>query len=98
MVVATSESAHVAFEPPVAISQFEEIVNRLKSLEKVDRLSEKATDELALLVEMFDHIERVDKQLKLLREKDVDLDLSIRKEFLSLSRAFDLNHREKGTL
>jgi len=69
---------------------------RLKSLEQKEKLSDKALDELYLLMEMFDHIERVEKQLKREKERDAALDASIRKEFASLARAYDLSVREKG--
>lgn len=62
---------------------------RLRHLEKKDTLSDKALDELLLLLEMFDHIERVEKQLKGLRDRDDALDKSIRKEFAALSKVYD---------
>lgn len=67
---------------------------RLKSLQVKDKLSEKGQDELFLLLEMFDHVEREEKKLKGLRDKDAALDASIRKEFTALSRAYDNSVRE----
>jgi len=76
-----------------AASQLNAVRGRLKYLETKDGLSEKSLDELNLLLEMFDHVERVEKQLKKLREKDVVLDGVIRKEFGSLLRGYDAHRK-----
>jgi hypothetical protein len=74
---------------------FSVLRRRLQTLERQPHLSEKAVEELYLLLEMFDHVERVEKQLKTLRDKDALLDMQIRKEFGVLSRAYDHSVREK---
>lgn len=73
---------------------FKDLRTKLRLLEKNPKLSDKSLDELYLLLEMFDHIEKVEQQLHTLHIKDAALDASLRKEFASLSRAYDLTLRE----
>lgn len=74
---------------PDALSQFAKLRVKLKHLEKLGTLNDKATEELFLLLEMFDHVERVDKQLDILKKEDALLDITVRKEFATISRAYD---------
>mmetsp|Transcript_81064 Transcript_81064/g.153321 ORF Transcript_81064/g.153321 Transcript_81064/m.153321 type:complete len:81 (+) Transcript_81064:110-352(+) len=69
-----------------------------QGLEKLTKsnLSQHGVDQIELLLELFDHIERVEMQLAALRKKDTVLENCIRKEFVSLSRTYDAHIRSTG--
>lgn len=64
--------------------------------ERNTRLSDKARRELFLVLELLDHIERVEKQLKGLREKDTQISVAVRKEFVALSKSYEVLLRNRG--
>lgn len=79
-----------------AMSQLEGLRGKLKALDLNPKITEKAAQELYLLLEMFRQVEGVENQLRTHLEKDAMLDAAIRREFASVSRSYDANLREKG--
>jgi len=63
---------------------------KLKVLETRTKLSVTAQDQLQMLLELLEHVDRAERSLEHLKEKDAALDALIRKDFLSLTRAYEL--------
>eukprot|EP00927_Polykrikos_kofoidii_P037829 TRINITY_DN32033_c0_g2_i1.p1 TRINITY_DN32033_c0_g2~~TRINITY_DN32033_c0_g2_i1.p1 ORF type:complete len:553 (+),score=79.98 TRINITY_DN32033_c0_g2_i1:37-1659(+) len=62
---------------------------QLRALEFRDELSKSCKDEVQLILELFDHLDRAEKQLVSLNEEDEAVDAAICKEFIELSQISD---------
>lgn len=105
-----SQASVAIAEPPPLYNIAAEVIHAPDSKAKIDslratlkafdernkKLSEKARRELFLVLEMLDHIERVEKQLKGLREKDSQVGVAMRKEFVALSKSYEVMLRDRG--
>lgn len=105
-----SQASVAIAEPPPVYNIASEVIHAPDSKAKIDslratlkafdernkKLSEKARRELFLVLEMLDHIERVEKQLKGLREKDSQVGVAMRKEFVALSKSYEVMLRDRG--
>lgn len=81
-------------EKPVSMSViFERLRKKLRRIQNNSNLSESSNGQTDLLLELMDHIERVERQLLALREKDRAMDAKIRKDFAALSREYDSHVR-----
>uniref|UniRef100_A0A7S1EY59 Ion transport domain-containing protein n=1 Tax=Noctiluca scintillans TaxID=2966 RepID=A0A7S1EY59_NOCSC len=66
------------------MGHIESLRAKLRVLERTARLSERAREQVLLVLELFEHIERVEKQLTDLKQRDTVRDECIRKSFVSL--------------
>mmetsp|Transcript_58552 Transcript_58552/g.171308 ORF Transcript_58552/g.171308 Transcript_58552/m.171308 type:complete len:583 (+) Transcript_58552:1-1749(+) len=66
-----------------------QLAGRLRLLETRRAMSPAAQEQIQLLLELFEHVERAERQLTMLREKDAMLDACIRTDFAILSRRYD---------
>lgn len=66
------------------MGHIESLRAKLRVLERTARLSERAREQVFLVLELFEHIERVEKQLTDLKQRDTVRDECIRKSFVSL--------------
>merc|ERR1712007_254265 len=63
---------------PEHLKMFQGLYAKLKQLKSKPQLNRDAQNQVDLLFELFDHLERVEKELTVLREKDAALDACIR--------------------
>lgn len=83
-------------ESPASTSALQALASlrrRVRRIEVSPRLSEKATEQVDICLELFDHIERVEKQLAEHRERDAALDRKIRTSFTALSCQYDARQK-----
>lgn len=80
----------MSVEQAYSLQRLNMLRDKLKKLETSSELTEKGTDQIHLLLEMFDHIERVEKQLAKLRQRDETLDICIRRDLAALAASHDV--------
>merc|ERR1712032_936822 len=72
-----------------AVKYLDRLRSKLEVLEDRPGLPDRTRSKINDLLELFDHVEMVERQLVTLTKKDRKLDADIRNEFVSLSRACD---------
>uniref|UniRef100_A0A7S2LKX4 Potassium channel domain-containing protein n=1 Tax=Zooxanthella nutricula TaxID=1333877 RepID=A0A7S2LKX4_9DINO len=70
------------------VQPHEALRNKLRLLEGRRKLSMAAKAQIPLILEMLEHINKVDRQLAKLRQKDAALDKMIRKEVVAMARCY----------
>jgi len=72
-----------------SLRMLEPLMDKLKKLESKPNLNKDAHAQVELLLELFEHIERTEKQMDALKRKDCALDVLIQREFLTVSKAYE---------
>lgn len=70
---------------------------KLKRLFMSEKMNGNAREEIQLLLELFDHLDRVEIKLHKMREKEVTLDANIRHELAAVARQCDQKVQQQGT-
>jgi len=86
----TSQSPHAEGSQAQQLegADVNDLREKLRILEGRRKMPLAARRQVELLLEMFEHLDRVDKRLRTLREKDAELDGCIRQDFAALARAY----------
>lgn len=83
--------------PKPPIKRLPDLSAKLKRLFMSEKLNANAHEQIQLLLELFDHLDRVEIKLQKMREKEVTLDANIRHELAAIARQCDQKVQQQAS-